>query len=154
MFDAQSPDVTDPISLQAYYQSINVSRFSHFDNVVNMGRFKIELEWSKLGKPWDWDVWYRISLFWVLSLSNLCPGLDLPPPSTHVRYLPRHGLYSAQANLYRQGTIQLGTRSISQLDCSNSLFSHHRCHSISRMAPSVASQGTSSRTPLTRLDDM
>ncbi|EPE33830.1 Metalloproteases (zincins), catalytic [Glarea lozoyensis ATCC 20868] len=58
-YPVKSPDITDPLDLQHYYQSVNISTLSHFDNVVSMNHFRVRSEWSALGKPVDMNAWMR-----------------------------------------------------------------------------------------------
>jgi hypothetical protein len=48
----------DPPSLEKYYQTVNVTSSTFFQNKVFMNRFGAGQQWSALGKPVDRDEWY------------------------------------------------------------------------------------------------
>jgi len=47
----------DPPSLQHYYQSVNITPSTFFQNALSMNRLGVSLQWSSLGKPVDRDEW-------------------------------------------------------------------------------------------------
>jgi hypothetical protein len=48
----------DPPSLEKYYETVNVTSSTFFQNKVFMNRFGAGQQWSALGKPVDRDEWY------------------------------------------------------------------------------------------------
>ncbi|CZR58105.1 related to endothelin-converting enzyme 1 [Phialocephala subalpina] len=56
-YPTKSPDIMDPPSLHNYYQSINITPSTFFQNTLNMNRFDVARQWSSLGKPVDRDEW-------------------------------------------------------------------------------------------------
>jgi endothelin-converting enzyme len=53
----QSPDIMDPLSLQRYYQTVNITPSTFFQNTLSMSRLFVSLQWSSLGKPVDRNEW-------------------------------------------------------------------------------------------------
>lgn len=56
-YPTKSPDIMDPPTLHNYYQSINITPSTFFQNGLNMNRFGVARQWSSLGKPVDRDEW-------------------------------------------------------------------------------------------------
>jgi endothelin-converting enzyme len=54
---SQSPDIMDPPSLQHYYESVNITPSTFFQNTLSMSRLVVSLQWSSLGKPVDRNEW-------------------------------------------------------------------------------------------------
>lgn len=48
----------DPPSLKKYYDAVNVTSSTFFDNAISVSRFEVEREWSALGKPVDRNQWF------------------------------------------------------------------------------------------------
>ncbi|TAQ86241.1 hypothetical protein B7494_g5451 [Chlorociboria aeruginascens] len=53
----KSPNIMDPPTLLDYYQSVNITPTTFFQNALAMNRLDIAREWSSLGKPVDHDTW-------------------------------------------------------------------------------------------------
>jgi predicted metalloendopeptidase len=47
----------DPTSLQRYYQSVNITPSTFFENTLSMSSLSVSLQWSSLGKPVDRNEW-------------------------------------------------------------------------------------------------
>jgi endothelin-converting enzyme len=56
-YPTKSPNIMDPPSLEKFYDSVNVSSETFFQNALSVRRFAIDDEWSALGKPVDRDQW-------------------------------------------------------------------------------------------------
>jgi endothelin-converting enzyme len=56
-YPTKSPDIMDPLTLEEYYESVNVSSDAFFANAMAMRRFAVKENWSALGKPVDRDQW-------------------------------------------------------------------------------------------------
>jgi len=56
-YPTKSPNVTDPEDVKKYYQDLDVSEDSFFENEVAARRFELRNEWAKLGKPTNRDEW-------------------------------------------------------------------------------------------------
>lgn len=47
----------DPNALQRYYKDVTISNTTYFDNALQVAKFEIKEEWSKLSKPTQHDQW-------------------------------------------------------------------------------------------------
>jgi endothelin-converting enzyme len=56
-YPTQSPDIMDPGSLADFYETVNVTVDTFFENALSMRTFEIEYEWQSLGKPTDRNKW-------------------------------------------------------------------------------------------------
>jgi endothelin-converting enzyme len=56
-YPTKSPDILDPSVLQSYYQTVNVTSSTFFDNVLSVISFESRKMWSQLGKPTDRNEW-------------------------------------------------------------------------------------------------
>ncbi|EKD14071.1 peptidase family M13 [Drepanopeziza brunnea f. sp. 'multigermtubi' MB_m1] len=56
-YPTKSPEIMDPSALHTYYQTINITPTTFFQNALSMSRFQVAHEWSSLGKPVDRDEW-------------------------------------------------------------------------------------------------
>ena len=56
-YPTKSPDVRDSSALQKYYEAVNISSSTFFENALSVARFDTYLEWSALGKPTNRDEW-------------------------------------------------------------------------------------------------
>ncbi|KAK5019059.1 hypothetical protein LTR16_000941 [Cryomyces antarcticus] len=56
-YPTKSPNIMDPSSLREYYQSVDITPSTFFNNTLSMSRFDTKLQWSALGKPVDRDAW-------------------------------------------------------------------------------------------------
>ena len=56
-YPTSSPDVRDPVELQNYYESVNITSTEYFENAISIARFDSSREWSALGKPTDREEW-------------------------------------------------------------------------------------------------
>ena len=56
-YPTKSPDIMDPDSLAAFYQTVNISPDTYFANAVQMSSFEVAYEWAALGKPVDRNRW-------------------------------------------------------------------------------------------------
>ena len=56
-YPTKSPDIRDSSALQEYYESVDISNATFFENALSMTRFETKREWSALGKPTDRDEW-------------------------------------------------------------------------------------------------
>ncbi|KAJ4350539.1 hypothetical protein N0V95_004645 [Ascochyta clinopodiicola] len=56
-YPTESPNIMDPPSLEKYYESVNVSSSTFFQNALSIRRFAVDDEWSALGKPVDRARW-------------------------------------------------------------------------------------------------
>ncbi len=51
-----SPNVTNPIAIQAYYSDVNITG-SHFWNSLSLARSSIRHNWAQLARPTDRNLW-------------------------------------------------------------------------------------------------
>ncbi|KAL9041579.1 MAG: hypothetical protein Q9180_001185, partial [Flavoplaca navasiana] len=51
------PDLLDAEAVEKYYQGVQVTNDSYFDNALAVAKFDSRREWSKLGKPTNRDEW-------------------------------------------------------------------------------------------------
>ncbi|XP_014553761.1 hypothetical protein COCVIDRAFT_106846 [Bipolaris victoriae FI3] len=56
-YPTKSPDIMDPPTLEKYYEPVNVSSDTFFENEVAVRLFSVKEEWSALGKPVNRDEW-------------------------------------------------------------------------------------------------
>ncbi|KAJ5918765.1 hypothetical protein N7454_009909 [Penicillium verhagenii] len=56
-FPTTSPNVLDPRDVEKYYEALEVSKKTFFENEVAVAKFDLAHEWSKLGKPTNRDEW-------------------------------------------------------------------------------------------------
>jgi endothelin-converting enzyme len=56
-YPTKSPDVMDPDNLAEYYDGLEVSPNTFFDNIISMRQLELRKEWGALGKPVDRDSW-------------------------------------------------------------------------------------------------
>ncbi|TDZ38965.1 Endothelin-converting enzyme-like protein [Colletotrichum trifolii] len=56
-YPTKSPDIMDPPSLNKFYESVNVTSDTFFQNALVVSRFAVGYEWSALGKPVDREQW-------------------------------------------------------------------------------------------------
>lgn len=56
-YPTKSPDIMDPSNLQSYYNSINITPTTFFQNALSMSKFDVSRSWSSLGKPVDRNEW-------------------------------------------------------------------------------------------------
>ncbi|GJC90744.1 endothelin-converting enzyme [Colletotrichum liriopes] len=56
-YPTKSPDIMDPPSLNDFYNTVNISSETFFENGLAVRRFAVGYEWSALGKPVDRDQW-------------------------------------------------------------------------------------------------
>ena len=56
-YPTKSPDVRDSSALKNYYEAVNISSSSFFENALSVAKFDTYLEWSALGKPTNRDKW-------------------------------------------------------------------------------------------------
>ncbi len=56
-YPTKSPDVRDSSALEKYYEAVNISSSTFFENALSVARFDTRLEWSALGKPTNRDEW-------------------------------------------------------------------------------------------------
>ncbi|KZM19337.1 Endothelin-converting enzyme 1 [Ascochyta rabiei] len=56
-YPTESPNIMDPPSLEKYYDLVNVSSSTFFQNALSVRRFAVDDEWSALGKPVDRAKW-------------------------------------------------------------------------------------------------
>lgn len=56
-YPTKNPNIMDPPSLEKYYDSVNVSSSTFFQNALSVRRFATDDEWSALGKPVDREQW-------------------------------------------------------------------------------------------------
>ena len=69
-YPVSSPDVRNPVKLQEYYETVNITSTEYFSNSISIAQFDASREWSALGKPTDRDEW----------------GMSVP--TVNVRFLP------------------------------------------------------------------
>ncbi|KAL8984195.1 MAG: hypothetical protein Q9205_001773 [Flavoplaca limonia] len=56
-YPTRSPDLLDAEAVEKYYQGVQVTNDSYFDNALSVAKFDAHREWSKLGKPTNRDEW-------------------------------------------------------------------------------------------------
>lgn len=56
-YPTEDPNVLDAAAVQEYYQGLNMSSQTYFENEVGVAEFQLHQEWSKLGKPTNRDEW-------------------------------------------------------------------------------------------------
>ncbi|EAW09811.1 M13 family metallopeptidase [Aspergillus clavatus NRRL 1] len=56
-YPTKSPNVMDPASIETYYQDLQVSNETYFENEMAAAKFQLQREWSKLGKPTNRNEW-------------------------------------------------------------------------------------------------
>ncbi|KAJ5601688.1 hypothetical protein N7510_011222 [Penicillium lagena] len=56
-YPTKSPNVTDPEDVKNYYNDLDVSKDTFFENEIAAKRFQLRNEWAKLGKPTNRDEW-------------------------------------------------------------------------------------------------
>ncbi|GKT79872.1 endothelin-converting enzyme [Colletotrichum tofieldiae] len=56
-YPTKSPDIMDPPSLNDFYNTVNISSETFFENGLAVRKFAVGYEWSALGKPVDRDQW-------------------------------------------------------------------------------------------------
>lgn len=56
-YPTKSPDVRDASALEKYYEAVNISSSTFFENAISITEFSTHLEWSALGKPTNRDEW-------------------------------------------------------------------------------------------------
>ncbi|KAJ9360622.1 endothelin-converting enzyme [Paecilomyces variotii] len=56
-YPTQSPNVLDPENIKGYYQGLKLSDGKFFENQLNIAKFDVRKQWSKLGKPTDRGEW-------------------------------------------------------------------------------------------------
>ena len=56
-YPTKSPDVMDPKCLRSYYESVEITNHTFFENALHIQKFLAEKEWSALGKPTDRNEW-------------------------------------------------------------------------------------------------
>jgi endothelin-converting enzyme len=56
-YPTKSPDITNPEGLRAYYEAVEITNHTFFENALQIQKFYAEKEWSALGKPTDRDEW-------------------------------------------------------------------------------------------------
>lgn len=56
-YPTKSPDATDAADVKQYYQALNMSNETFFENTVAIAKFELDREWSKLGKPTNHAEW-------------------------------------------------------------------------------------------------
>jgi endothelin-converting enzyme len=56
-YPTKSPNIMDPPSLGKYYDSVNVSSETFFQNALAVRKFAVNDEWSAFGKPVDREQW-------------------------------------------------------------------------------------------------
>ncbi|RMZ70940.1 Peptidase family M13 [Pyrenophora seminiperda CCB06] len=60
-YPTKSPNIMDPPTLKKYYEALDISSESFFDNWLAMGKFLVKKKWSAFGKPFDSDEWDTMS---------------------------------------------------------------------------------------------
>ena len=56
-YPISNPDILNPEALKKYYQELDISNTTFFENAVHAAKFGTKEEWSKLGKPTRHDEW-------------------------------------------------------------------------------------------------
>ncbi|OLN86985.1 Endothelin-converting enzyme 1-like protein 1 [Colletotrichum chlorophyti] len=56
-YPTKSPDIMDPPSLHDFYNGVNISSETFFQNALAVRNFAVDYEWSALGKPVDREQW-------------------------------------------------------------------------------------------------
>lgn len=56
-YPTKSPNVMDPRGIEKYYEALEVSNRTFFENQLAVAKFDLQREWSNLGKPTDRDEW-------------------------------------------------------------------------------------------------
>lgn len=56
-FPTKSPNVLDPKDVEKYYQNLEVSNSTFYENLLAVAQFALDDEWAKLGKPTDRNEW-------------------------------------------------------------------------------------------------
>ncbi|KAJ5185294.1 Peptidase M13 neprilysin [Penicillium cf. griseofulvum] len=56
-FPTKSPNVLDPEDVKKFYQDLELSKDTFFENEVAVAKFQLRNEWFKLGKPTNRDEW-------------------------------------------------------------------------------------------------
>lgn len=56
-YPTKSPNVMDAEDVKKFYQGLNVSNSTFFENELAVAKFDLHNEWSKLGKPTDRNEW-------------------------------------------------------------------------------------------------
>lgn len=56
-FPTKSPNVLDPKDVEKYYQKLELSNSTYYENLLAVAQFTLENEWAKLGKPTDRNEW-------------------------------------------------------------------------------------------------
>jgi len=56
-YPTKSPDIRDSSALNYYYEDVNISRTTFFENALSIAKFDTKHEWSALGKPTNRDEW-------------------------------------------------------------------------------------------------
>lgn len=56
-YPTKSPNVMDAQDVKKFYQGLDVSNSTFFENEMAVAKFDLHNEWSKLGKPTDRDQW-------------------------------------------------------------------------------------------------
>ncbi|MCJ1364301.1 hypothetical protein MMC16_003410 [Acarospora aff. strigata] len=56
-YPTKSPDILDPRALQQFYQSLNISKSSYFENAFSAATFDMKRQFAALGKPTNRDEW-------------------------------------------------------------------------------------------------
>lgn len=56
-YPTKSPDIRDSAALEEYYADVNITSTAFFGNALSTTKFKIDREWSALGKPTNRDEW-------------------------------------------------------------------------------------------------
>ncbi|KAJ6167056.1 Peptidase M13 neprilysin [Penicillium chermesinum] len=56
-FPTKSPNVLDPKDVEKYYQGLEVSNSTYYENLLAVAQFSLEFDWAKLGKPTDRNEW-------------------------------------------------------------------------------------------------
>lgn len=56
-YPTKSPNVMDAQDVKKFYQGLDVSNSTFFENEMAVAKFDLHKEWSKLGKPTDRNAW-------------------------------------------------------------------------------------------------
>ena len=76
-YPTKSPDIRDSSALQEYYESVDISNTTFFDNALSIAKFDTKREWSALGKPTDRDQWGMTA-----DVVNVCNPMTINGRST------------------------------------------------------------------------
>ena len=102
-YPTKSPDILDPRALQQFYQSLNISKSSYFENAFSAATFDMKRQFAALGKPTNRDEW----------------DMTVPTVNAYVESAPKFDLGTKVYFSSLDTIIQPGTRLCSpQASCS------------------------------------